>query len=75
MTSYLGDTQREILAMLIDDGRERSATQLVGSRYAGTARTSLRRLARRGLVVERQGWAGWMFTINDAGRRALEWYR
>ncbi len=75
MTSYLGDTQREILTMLVDDGRERSARQLVGARRSDTARKSLRRLARRGLVVERQGWAGWMYSINDAGRRTLEWYR
>ncbi len=75
MTSYLGESQREILAMLADDGRERSASQLVGSRNAGTARVSLRRLAKRGLVVERQGWAGFMYSINDAGRRVLEWYR
>ncbi len=75
MTSYLGETQREILAMLVDDGRERSASQLVGSRHYDMARKSLRKLAKRGLVVERQGWAGWMYSMNDAGRRALEWYR
>ncbi len=75
MTSYLGVAQQEVLALLVDDGRERSASQLVPQRRRPVARKALRLLANRGLVSERKGWAGWMYTVTPEGHDILKWYR